>query len=94
MALLLSGIGLFWTSLTCGWAVLWFSICAALALYLLSEASCSHQLLGEVRHEILKGAVVYPSLTQLVRQLLAIALRHFGLRRRGSRRLRWCSARQ
>jgi hypothetical protein len=62
IAFLVSGIGLFWTSLACGWAALWFSIRGALALYLLAEARCSHQLLSEVRHEILKGPLVYPEM--------------------------------
>lgn len=62
VALLISCPGLFLTSLTCWWALLWFSVCVALALGLLFEASCSHQLLSEVRREILKGGIAYPSL--------------------------------
>jgi hypothetical protein len=62
VALLLSGSGLFWTSLRYPWALFWFLVCVALAWGLLFEARCSHQLLSEVRHEILKGAIVYPPL--------------------------------
>jgi len=59
--LMFSGIGLFWTSLPCARALLWFSGCAGLSCYLLFvEARSSHKLLSEVRHEILKGAMIYP----------------------------------
>jgi hypothetical protein len=50
----------FFTSLTFWWALLWFSLSVAIALGLLFEARCSDQLLSEVRHEILEGAIVYP----------------------------------
>lgn len=59
VSLLFSCPGLFWTSLGYPWAALWFAMCVALASCLLFEARCSHQLLSEVRHEILKGAIVY-----------------------------------
>jgi hypothetical protein len=61
VALLLSCPGLFWTSLGYPWTLLWFSLCVALALVLLFEASSSHRVLSEIRHEILKGAIVYPA---------------------------------
>ena len=62
VALLLSSPGLFLTGLTFRWALFWFSLCVALAAWLLLEARCSHQLLSEVRHEILEGAIFYPHL--------------------------------
>jgi hypothetical protein len=61
VALLLSCPGLFWTSVAYPWTLLWFSVCVTLAWGLLFEAQCSHQLLSEVRHEILKGAIAYPA---------------------------------
>jgi hypothetical protein len=62
VALLLSSLGLFFTGLTFWWSLLWSSLCVAIALGLLFEARCSHQLLSEVRHEILEGPIVYPHL--------------------------------
>ena len=62
IALLLSSPGLFFMGLTLWWSLLWFSLCVAIALGLLFEARCSHQLLSEVRHEILEGPIVYPHL--------------------------------
>jgi hypothetical protein len=65
IALLLSCPGLFFTGLTFWWSLLWSSLCVAIALGLLFEefeARCSHQLLSEVRHEILEGPIVYPHL--------------------------------
>ncbi len=59
-ALLLSCSGLFFTGLTFWWSLRWFSLCVALALGLLFEARSSHELLSEVRHEILEGAIQYP----------------------------------
>jgi hypothetical protein len=56
VTLLLSCLGLFFTSLTFWWALFWFSLCVAIALGLLFEARCSHQFLSEVRHEILEGS--------------------------------------
>jgi hypothetical protein len=61
VALLFSCPGLFWTGLAGPWAMLWFSVCVVTALGLLFEASCSHKVLSEIRHEILKGAIVYPA---------------------------------
>ncbi len=61
IALPLSGSGLFWTGLVYRWTLLWFAVCVALAWGLLFEASSSHRVLSEVRHEILKGAIVYPA---------------------------------
>jgi len=61
VALLFSCPGLFWTGLAGPWAMLWFSLCVVTALGLLFEASCSHKVLSEIRHEILKGAIVYPA---------------------------------
>lgn len=61
IALLLACPGLFLTTIVVWWTLLWFSVCVALAWVLLFEAQCSHQLLSEVRHEILKGAIVYPA---------------------------------
>jgi len=63
VALLLSSPGLFLTGLTFRWSLLWFSLCVALAFGLMFEARCSHELLSEVRHEILEGAIVYPQPT-------------------------------
>jgi hypothetical protein len=60
IALLLSSPGLFLTGLASWWTFLWFSVCVAIALGLLFEARCSHQVLSRVRHEILEGAIVYP----------------------------------
>jgi len=62
VALVISSAGLFWTGLNSLWALLWFFLCVAIALGLLFEAKCSHQLLSKVRHEILEGAIVYPAL--------------------------------
>jgi hypothetical protein len=62
VALVISSTGLFWTGLESRWALLWLSLCVAIALGLLFEARCSHELLSKVRHEILEGAIVYPPL--------------------------------
>jgi hypothetical protein len=64
VALLFSCPGLFWTSLGYPWAAFWFAMCVALASFLLFEASSSHRVLSEVRHEILKGAIVYPAVVR------------------------------
>jgi len=62
VALLSSGIGLLFTSLTLCKALTWFGVCGSIAIYLIFvEARGSHELLSEIRHEILKGAICYPS---------------------------------
>jgi hypothetical protein len=73
VALLLSGSGLFWTGLGYPWALFWFLVCVALASCLLFEASSSHRVLSEIRHEILKGAIVYPA---VVRDVPPTSTRH------------------
>lgn len=62
IALLSSGVGLLLTTLPFWTAVTWLAVLATLAAYLLLvEARCSHELLSEIRHEILQGALVYPA---------------------------------
>ena len=62
MALILSGVGLFWTPLTSSKALIWFCVCVGLGGYVLFiEARSSHRLLSKIRHELLKGAVIYPT---------------------------------
>jgi hypothetical protein len=62
VALLSSAVGLFFTNLTRCHAIFWSAVCLVVAGYvLIIEAHSSHRLLSEVRHEILKGAITYPS---------------------------------
>jgi hypothetical protein len=61
IAFLSTGFGLFQTNLPLYKSLMWFGFLAAVAAYLVFvEARSSHRLLSEVRHEILKGAVIYP----------------------------------
>lgn len=62
VALVVSGPGLFRTGLPLLPSLFWFCVCLGLAGGLLFEASCSHKVLSEVRHEILKGAIVFPAI--------------------------------
>lgn len=62
IALLSSGIGLLLTTLSLCKALTWFVVFIAIAAYLiLVEARSSHRLLSKIRHEILKGALPYPT---------------------------------
>jgi hypothetical protein len=62
IALLSSGLGLLLTTLPFGTALTWLAVLATLAAYLLLvEARSSHELLSEIRHEILQGVLVYPA---------------------------------
>jgi hypothetical protein len=61
-ALLSSGLGLLLTTLTFCKALTWSAALIATAAYLLFvEARSSHRLLSRIRHEILKGALLYPA---------------------------------
>jgi len=61
LGLLSSSIGLFFTDLKIVYAASWSALLVAAAVYLLSEARCSHRLLSEIRREILKGVLIYGS---------------------------------
>ncbi len=69
VALLSSGIGLLLTSLALCKALICLGVFALAAAYLVFvEARGSHELLSEIRHEILKGAVPYPADTAIGKQ--------------------------
>jgi hypothetical protein len=62
IALLSSGLGLLLTTLALWKALTWLAVLTALTAYLiLVEARSSHKLLSKIRHEILKGAILYPA---------------------------------
>ena len=62
IALLSSGVGLLLTTLEFWKALAWFGVFLTAAAYLvLVEARSSHRLLSKIRHEILKGALLYPA---------------------------------
>lgn len=62
IALVSSGLALLLTTLALCTALVWCVLLIAVAAYLLFvEARSSHRLLSKIRHEILKGAILYPS---------------------------------